>query len=89
MDQSRLHQLLTELHTELSRAKPVDTANRELLEKLAGDIQAIRGAKEVAPERYQSLRGRLAQAATALEVTHPRVATAIERVIDTLAFFNL
>jgi hypothetical protein len=85
VDQARLRQLLTELHAALASATPVDAANRELLKQLATDIQAIGGS----PESYRSLRGRLEEATVALEATHPTVATAIERVIDTLAFFNI
>jgi hypothetical protein len=85
VDQARLRQLLTELHTELASTTPVDAANRELLNQLATDIQTMGGS----PESYRSLRGRLVDAAAALEASHPKVATAIERVIDTLAFFNI
>jgi hypothetical protein len=85
VDQARLRQLLTELHNELASTTPVDAANRELLNQLATDIQAMGGS----PESYRSLRGRLVDAAAALEATHPKVTTALERVIDTLAFFNI
>lgn len=90
MDQAHLRRLLTELHGELAHAKPVDARNRELLAQLATDIEALSGAPAaVVPERYRSVRGRLVEAATALEATHPTVASSLERVIDTLAFFNL
>ena len=85
MDQARLRKLLTELHAELASATPVDAANRDLLKQLATDIQAMGGS----PESYRSLRGRLEAATATLEATHPTVTTAIERVIDTLAFFNI
>ena len=88
MDQANLRRLLTELHAELSAAKPVDAANRELLTQLAADIHAMSGPA-VPPEQYRTLRSRLADATAALEATHPKLVTAIERVIDTLAFFNL
>jgi hypothetical protein len=88
MDQTELHRLLSELHAELAGAKPLDAANRQLLAQLAADIETVsRGS--VPPERYRTLRGRLADAAAVLETTHPKVTAAIERVIDTLAFFNL
>ena len=88
MDQTQLTRLLTELHVELAAAKPLDAANRELLSQLAADIKAATGTA-VAPERYLTLRNRLSAAAAGLETTHPKLVNAIERVIDTLAFFNL
>lgn len=88
MDQADLHQLLTELHAALAAANPPDAPNRELLTQLAADIQAVTGTAPT-QEHYRTLRGRLVRAAAALEATHPKVTAALERVIDTLAFFNL
>jgi len=87
MDEARIRRLLTELHAELKAAEPVDARTRELLTQLGNDIQAIGGG--ATPDRYRSLRTRLEEATAALEATHPKVTTAIERVIDTLAFFNI
>ncbi len=82
--------MLSELHSELTRAQPVDAANRALLTQLASDIQAVNAAQTpVTPDRYRSLRARLADGATGVEATHPKLASAIERVIDTLALFNI
>lgn len=91
MDQRRLQELLTALHDELLAAGPVDAENRDLLQHLAGDIRVMLDAEPGTADaaRYQGLRGRLRQAATAFEASHPRLATAMEKVIDTLAFYNL
>jgi len=91
MDQRYLHRMLTELHEELTSTYPVDRANRELLEQLAGDIDAIvtREPSAVAQEQYGRLRARLVEVAATLEAAHPRIADAVERVVDTLALFNL
>jgi hypothetical protein len=91
MDQRRLHELLTALHEELLAAGPVDTKNRDLLQHLSQDIRAIVEAEPGAatPERYQGLSGRLREAAATFEASHPRLTTAMEKVIDTLAFYNL
>lgn len=91
MDQRRLHELLTALHDELVAAGPVDAKNRDLLQHLARDIRAIvdTGPGGAMSERYRGLSGRLREAATAFEASHPRLTTAMEKVIDTLAFYNL
>jgi len=91
MDQHQLHKRLTELHGQLTSARPVDAANRRLLEQLAGDIHLImtRAPNAVEREQYGTLRERLVNAAAALEVSHPSVAKAVEGIVDTLAFFNL
>lgn len=82
--------MLSELHSELTRAQPVDAANRALLTQLASDIQAVNAAQTpVTPDHYRSLRARLADGATRVQATHPKLASAIERVIDTLALFNI
>lgn len=91
MDQSHLHRLLGELHQELLAARPVDPKSRDLLEHLASDIRAIvdTPSHQASPEHYQGLRGRLTEAVAAFEASHPRLTTAMERVIDTLAVSNL
>jgi hypothetical protein len=91
MDQRRVHELLTALHEELLAAGPVDTKNRDLLQHLSQDIHEIIESEPEAgtPERYRGLRIRLREAAATFEASHPRLTTAMEKVIDTLAFYNL
>jgi uncharacterized protein DUF4404 len=91
MDQSHLHKLLGELHQELLAARSVDPKSRDLLQHLASDIRAIVDTPphQASPDRYQGLRGRLAKAMAEFEGSHPRLTTAMERVIDTLALSNL
>jgi hypothetical protein len=91
MDQRRLQELLTALHEELLAAGPVDEKNRDLLRHLESDIRSRldAGAATADTARYQGLSGSLREAATAFEASHPRLAAAMEKVIDTLALFNL
>jgi uncharacterized heparinase superfamily protein len=91
MDQDHLHHLLSELHQELVAARSVEPKDRDLLRHLADDIRSLVEAAPArpAPERYQGLRGRLAAATTAFEASHPRLTAAMEKVIDTLAVYNL
>jgi hypothetical protein len=91
MDQRRLQELLTALHDELLAAGPVDAENRDRLRHLAGDIRARLDAQPGTADavRYQGLSGSLREAATAFEASHPRLTAAMEKVIDTLALYNL
>jgi hypothetical protein len=91
MDQRHLHQLLGELHDELLAARTVDPKSRDLLQHLTRDIRALVDAPppEGSPGHYQGLRGRLSEAMAEFEASHPRLTTAMERVIDTLAVSNL
>lgn len=91
MDPRHLHHLLTELHQELLAARPLEPKDRELLQHLAEDIRALveAGPEPGGAERYRGLRGRLGQTAAAFEASHPRLTSAMQKVIDTLAVYNL
>jgi len=91
MDQRRLQELLTALHEELLAAGPVDAKNRDLLRHIASDIRSRldTGGDADDAARYQGLSGSLREAAAAFEASHPRLTTAMEKVIDTLALYNL
>ncbi|HTR20145.1 MAG TPA: DUF4404 family protein [Gemmatimonadales bacterium] len=91
MDQEHLHRLLEQLHTELRAAKPVGEENRTALERLARDIRSVldRRPAPAGTEPYRAMRPRLEDAVRALEASHPQVSKAIERVVDTLALYNL
>ena len=91
MDQRHLHKLLGELHDELLATRSVDPKSRDLLQHLTRDIRAIVDTPphEASPGQYQGLRGRLSEAMAEFEASHPRLTTAMERVIDTLAVSNL
>jgi len=91
MDQRRLHDHLSALHKELTASGPVDAQAREQLKSLAADIRTLLDAGPGEPDRakYQGLRARLSDAAATFETSHPKLATTIEQVVDTLAFYNL
>jgi len=91
MTQRTLHQYLTDLHAELLAVQSDDPATQGRLKPVADDIGAIidRGPKDRAPEEFQALRGRLAEAAAAFESSHPQLTTTLENLIDTLALHTL
>ncbi|MDE3053367.1 MAG: DUF4404 family protein [Gemmatimonadota bacterium] len=93
MNERDLHGLLTDLHHKLQHpAPPVDGATKSVLDQLSADIHPIiEGGPggPIAGGKAAGLRERLNAAMAAVEVSHPELAGAIERVADTLAFYNL
>lgn len=61
------------------------------MQLLATEIGAVRDELRAAvePSRVKGLSDRLKAAAADFESSHPRLNAAVERVIDTLAFYNL
>ena len=91
MDQDQLHKLLDQLHTEILAARPVDEASRARLQRLAQDIRAVLDAKRTpaSAEPYHAMRPKLQDAVVGFEASHPQLTKTIEKVIDTLALYNL
>lgn len=93
MTERDLHALLAELHHSLQDTQAVvDADTKALLEQLSADIRPIveRGpGGPIAGGKAAGLKERLDNAMAAVEVSHPRLAQAIARVADTLAFYNL
>ena len=83
MDKTRLQKLLTDLHRELSGATVVDAESRRLLDQVLSDIRELTGrAPGGVPD---SATEQLQAAALRLEAEHPRLATALGQLGDTLA----
>jgi hypothetical protein len=92
MTERDLHALLTELHHSLQDAQSVTPDTKALLEQLAADIRPIvetGPAGPIAGGKASGLRERLNAAMAAVETSHPQLAQTLERVADTLAFYNL
>ena len=84
-----LSSLLRQLESELRKADPKDPATRALIERLATDIRPLLNSSAARPGQHIGLRERLAEAATAFEAEHPRLATTVENVVNQLAQLNL
>jgi uncharacterized heparinase superfamily protein len=91
MTKRNLHQLMADVHTELLATQSADSATRDRLQHLADDIRATieRTSKSPAAEEYQGLRDRLAEVAVGFEVSHPKLTTTLENLIDTLGEHTL
>ncbi|HZS10316.1 MAG TPA: DUF4404 family protein [Blastocatellia bacterium] len=85
MDKRQLLDRLRELHAELQNSSPGDAEERELLQKLAKDIELLLDHKEgEVTLSSASLGRRLEEAALRLEASHPRTTALIGRVVDLL-----
>ena len=86
MEKDQLHETLQQLHRELEHAEEVEDTTRELLQSLMGDIQKVlEGTSEQSLPQHRSLIERLKDATQHFEDEHPRLTTAVGRVIDTLS----
>jgi hypothetical protein len=84
--ESQLRDRLEQLHAELAKTDSVDDASREVLASLLGDIQQLleRSAEERSHEHH-GLVDRLRDATRQFEESHPTLAAAVGRVMDTLS----
>jgi len=80
MDKEKLDTLITQIHTELDKAEPLDTTSRDSLRSLTKDIQT-----HAAPHSDPSLNERLQASMAEFEADHPLVAQAIAQLLNGLA----
>ena len=85
MDRPAVTALLTQLRDELESGKPVTEQDRELLRKLASDIQSeLAGAGGGSTADHAPAIERLKAAVTRFEVSHPDLTAVMERVVNGL-----
>jgi len=82
MDNERIHRLLAELHRELSGAGAMDAKSRRMLDDVVRDLEQLSPPGEPAPTGPTE---QLQEAALRLEAEHPRLATAVGALADTLS----
>ena len=90
MSEESLREMVTELRSELTRPHDLDDPTRRALHQLAQELEAaLDRPAGTAPPPVLALRGRLANWVRELEVSHPRIATTLGNIVDTLAFYGL
>jgi hypothetical protein len=86
MDKQQLYPQLEELHAALQQVESLDPAERETLERLRADIEALLSEREDVPaQHYKGLAERLREDIEQLEASHPQATLLMGRVIDALA----
>ena len=88
-----LKALVERLRSELAKAHGLDAEIREDLHGLAHEVEAVlqtpAAGSGVAKPPKPPLRDRLADRVRELEVSHPKLATTVGNIVETLAFYNL
>jgi outer membrane protein TolC len=87
MSEQQLRAAIQEIRAELAHAEGLSDDTRQALRRLAGELEGR--LKQWSGTSTESLRTELGDWVRELEVSHPTLSTALGRVIDTLAFFNL
>jgi DNA-binding transcriptional regulator GbsR (MarR family) len=89
MDKQQFHKKLEQLHAELNQVECPDSNQREILQKVASDIQDLLAQQEEGVEHYRGLGERLKEAVAQLEASHPEATLRMRQVIDQLAYMGI
>ncbi|HKO41857.1 MAG TPA: DUF4404 family protein [Pyrinomonadaceae bacterium] len=88
MNKKQLHEKLQQLHAELDQVECSDN-QREILQKVASDIQVLLARQDEGAEHYRDLGERLKEAVAQLEASHPEATLRIRQMIDQLAYLGI
>ena len=82
MADSKLRELLDQLHTELEQTESVDAQGREMLSHVSADIQKFLDPSQENPE---SLLERIQSAIDHFEVEYPTITAALSQMLNSLS----
>lgn len=88
MNEQQLHEKLMLLHDELDQVEFPDSNQREILKKVASEIQDMLAQQEERTEHY-GLRERLKEAVAQIEASHSEATLLMRQVIDQLAYMGI
>lgn len=89
MAREELRETLARLDDELRRTHALDDRSRELLARIARDIEELLERESREPEGLEALGERLRDAVAQFEDSHPALTTAVGRVADALASLGI
>ncbi len=89
MKNEELRSQLEKLHNELHQTHALDLQQRELLQTLADEIQALLKRDEIQRRHYTSLSERLNDAVAELEASHPQITLLMRQTIDSLSYLGI
>jgi hypothetical protein len=90
MAEESLRTLVAGLRAELAQAHDLDAEAREVLHRLAREVEAVLQSPPTGAQVVEApLRDRLADRVRELEVSHPELSRTVGNIVDTLAFYNL
>jgi hypothetical protein len=82
MTETRLQQLLDDLHRELGHAGTLDAETRRRVEEIREDLARLHADRASASG---GLAGRIEDASLRMESAHPRLAMTLGEIVDVLA----
>lgn len=83
MADTKLHQLLTQVHEQLMQQESIDSESQALLQQVLADVKVASGAGS-SSEIEQDLSDRIEQQAVQFEQEHPTLAEVLRQIMDTL-----
>jgi hypothetical protein len=89
MKNEELRSQLEKLHNELHQSPALDQQQRELLQTLADEIQALLKRDEIQQHHYKTLSERLNDGVAKLEASHPQITLLMRQTIDSLAYLGI
>jgi len=89
MDRQEVHEKLKLLHDELNQVELPDSNPREILKKVASEIQDMLARQEVGMDQQGGLSERLKEAVAQIEASHPEATLRMRQVIDQLAYMGI
>ena len=89
MKNEELRSQLEKLHNELHQSPAIDLQQRELLQTLGDEIQALLKIDDIQQHHYTSLSERLNDAVAELEASHPQITLLMRQAIDSLAYLGV
>ena len=89
MKNEELRSQLEKLQNELHQSPTIDLRQRELLQTLADEIQALLKRDDLQQHHYTSLSERLNNAVAELEASHPQITLLMRQTIDSLAYLGI
>jgi Domain of unknown function (DUF4404) len=89
MDRQQVHEKLKLLHDELDQVELSDSNQREILKKVASEIQDMLALQQVGMDHYVGLSERLKETVAQIEASHPEATLRIRQMIDQLAYMGI
>ncbi|HEY0726358.1 MAG TPA: DUF4404 family protein [Pyrinomonadaceae bacterium] len=89
MKNEELRSQLEKLHHELHQTQGLNLQQRELLQTLADEIQALLKRDEIQQHHYVGLSKRFTEVVAELEASHPQITLLIRQTIDELAYLGI
>lgn len=84
MPKDKLRQLVASLHEELSQADELDDEARQRLQELGGDIERLVSREESPAAHRDTALEQVEEAAVRFQAQHPRLASILEEIMDSL-----